>query len=148
MSFLPILAVIMRGHRTVIEQSENGQSILWPFSHTDPLGHSLTPKWWSSLLIITISTKIKNIKINISILFIYPLLWKWQKLLHQNLCNFWIKRQIIMKIWFDTWFLVKMQKYIGFILLLRAKYILPYFSASIYSYSVIFLYKCNFFWGS
>ena len=28
MSFLPILAVIMRGHRTVIEHSEHGQSIL------------------------------------------------------------------------------------------------------------------------
>ena len=39
MSFLPFLAVIMRGHRTVIEQSENGQSILWPFSHTGPLGY-------------------------------------------------------------------------------------------------------------
>ena len=38
MSFLPILAVIMRGHRTVIDPSENGQSILCPFSHTGPLG--------------------------------------------------------------------------------------------------------------
>ena len=27
----------------------------------------------------------------------YPLFWKWQKLLHQNLWNFWTKRQIVMK---------------------------------------------------
>ena len=33
-----------------------------------------------------------------------------------------------------------MQKHIVFILLLRAKYILPYFSASIYTYLVIFFY--------
>ena len=38
MSFLPFLAVIMRGHRTVRAQSENGQSILWPFSQPGPLG--------------------------------------------------------------------------------------------------------------
>ena len=25
--------------------------------------------------------------------------WKWQKLLHQNLFNFWIKRQIFMNFW-------------------------------------------------
>ena len=55
MSFLPILAVIMRGHRTVIEQSENGQSILWPFSHTGPLGSqplfSELPKWRAEFVI-------------------------------------------------------------------------------------------------
>ena len=28
--------------------------------------------------------------------------WNWQKLLHQNLCNFWTKRQIVMKFWHFT----------------------------------------------
>ena len=37
--FLPFLAIIMRGQKTVREQSENGQSILWPFSQPGPLGN-------------------------------------------------------------------------------------------------------------
>ena len=36
--FLSFLAIIMRGERTVREQSENGQSILWPLSQLGPLG--------------------------------------------------------------------------------------------------------------
>ena len=32
----------------------------------------------------------------------YPLFWKWQKLLHHNLCNFWTKRKIVMKFWHLT----------------------------------------------
>ena len=38
-----------------------------------------------------------------------------------------------------------MQENIGFILLLRPKYILPYFSALIYTYLVIYLHNHNFF---
>ena len=44
--FLSFLAIIMRGQITVKEQSENGQSILWPFSQPGLLGLSklnLTP---------------------------------------------------------------------------------------------------------
>ena len=40
---------------------------------------------------------------------IYPLFWKWQKLLHQNLCNFWTKRQIVMKFWhltYEGWYIL------------------------------------------
>ena len=32
-----------------------------------------------------------NIWLTLETLF-YPLFWKWQKLLHQNLCNFWTER--------------------------------------------------------
>ena len=61
MSFLPTLAVIMRGHRTVIEQSENGQSILWPFSHTGPLGYEGFFYYYRQVIIIKNSIKyIKN----------------------------------------------------------------------------------------
>ena len=36
--FLSFLAIVMRGQRTVKEQSEKGQIILWPFSQSGPLG--------------------------------------------------------------------------------------------------------------
>ena len=47
-----------------------------------------------------------NVWLTLETLF-YPLFWKWQKLLRQNVCNFWTKRQIIMKFWhltFERWY--------------------------------------------
>ena len=47
-----------------------------------------------------------NVWLTLETLF-YPLFWKWQKLLHQNLSNFWTKRQIVMKFWhltFEGWY--------------------------------------------
>ena len=38
MSFLPFTDIIMRVQRMVWEQSENGQSIFWPFFQPGPLG--------------------------------------------------------------------------------------------------------------
>ena len=40
MFFLSFLAIIMRGQRTVREQSENGQR---PFSQPGPLGSAISP---------------------------------------------------------------------------------------------------------
>ena len=37
-----------------------------------------------------------NVWLTLETLF-YPVFLKWQKLLHQNLCNFWTKRQIVMQ---------------------------------------------------
>ena len=47
-----------------------------------------------------------NVWLTLETLF-YPLFWKWQKLHHQNLCNFWNKLQIVMKFWhlmFEDWY--------------------------------------------
>ena len=50
--FLPFLVIIIRGQRIVREQSENGQSILWPLSQLGPIGGRPRPRLVNPLKVI------------------------------------------------------------------------------------------------